>query len=194
MSQVEMQQLLSKIQTEFYTQEGGKNVFFKNAQKQKCADLVTSQINIYDLLRQTVFIIPNTNKIYLEYPLFKQFANNSNSEEIIMYIIGLLNHCTAVYGQYEMHINLKGFSISAAERYKSSIQLFCSKCCNQNLNTNTSFANLLIYMYIYNTPSIIDSVTKLFSSFMDPSIPKKLVLITKEKSPELLDQLLLPTK
>jgi hypothetical protein len=190
MSHAEMQQLLNKIQTDFYIEEGGKNTFFKNAQKQKCSELITSQINIYDLLQQTVFIIPNTNQIYLEYPLLKQFANNSNGEEIINYIISMINHCIIIYGQYEMHINLKGFSISAAERYKSSIQLFCTKCCNQNLNTNTSFAKLLINMYIYNTPSIIDTITKLFSSFMDPCIPQKLVLLPKDTSSKLLDVLL----
>lgn len=194
MSQVELQQLLNKIKTDFYTQEGGKNTFFKNLQKQKCSEIITSKININELLKNTIYIIPNTNKVYLDYPLFKHFANNSNCNEIIDYLISLLNHCTFIYGQYEMHINLKGFSISAAERYKSSIQLFCSKCCMQNIKNGNNFSKLLINMYIYNTPSIIENITLLFSSFMDPAIPEKLILITKEQSPELLSQLLLQTK
>ena len=112
MSQSEMDELLKKLQSEFYLNEGGKNTFFKNTQKQKCSEFVNSQINIYDILKTTVYIIPGTNKIYLAYPIFKQFATNTNSGEIIDYIIELLNYCTTQYGPYEMHINLKGFSIS----------------------------------------------------------------------------------
>jgi hypothetical protein len=187
MSQSDMHALLNKIQTEFYINDGGKNTFFKNAQKQKCSEIINSQINIYDLLQTTVYIIPGTNKIYLDYPRFKQFANNTNSCEIIDYIIELLNHCTTQYGPYEMHINLKGFSVSAADRYKSHIQLFCGKCYN---NRDTRFAQLLLNLYIYHTPSVIETITKLFSPFIDPEIPKKIIFLSKECSPELLDSLL----
>ena len=64
----------------------------------------------------------------------------------------------------------------------------------QNIKNGNNFSKLLINMYIYNTPSIIENITLLFSSFMDPAIPEKLILITKEQSPELLSQLLLQTK
>ena len=187
MSQSDMHALLNKIQTDFYINEGGKNTFFKNAQKQKCSEIVNSQINIYDLLLSTVYIIPDTNKIYLDYPRFKLFANNTNSGEIIDYIIELLNRCTTQYGPYEMHINLKGFSISAAERYKSHIQLFCGKCYN---NRDTRFAQLLSNLYIYYTPSVIETITQLFRPFIDQEIPKKLIFLSKDNSPKLLELLL----
>ena len=187
MSQSDMHALLNKIQTDFYINEGGKNTFFKNAQKQKCSEIVNSQINIYDLLLSTVYIIPDTNKIYLDYPRLKQFANNTNSGEITDYIIELLNRCTTQYGPYEMHINLKGFSISAAERYKSHIQLFCGKCYN---NRDTRFAQLLSNLYIYYTPSVIETITQLFRPFIDQEIPKKLIFLSKDNSPKLLESLL----
>ena len=190
MAQSDMHALLNKIQTEFYINDGGKNTFFKNAQKQKCSEIVNSQFNLYDLLQNTVYIIPGTNKIYLDYPRFKQFANNTNSCEIIDYIIGLLNHCTTQYGPYELHINLKGFSVSAADRYKSHIQLFCGKCYSLNNKSTISFAQLLLKMYIYHTPSVIETITKLFSPFIDPEIPKKIVFLSKDSSSELLDSLL----
>ncbi len=178
--------LLDKIKTDFYTAET-KNTFFKNGQKAKCAEQITSQINIYDLLKCTVYIIPNTNRVYLDYPLLKQYANSNNYEEVVSYVIAVLEQCTKIYGEYEMHIDLKGFTITAAERYKLGIQLFCNKCCAQ---TETQFANLLKHMYIYNTPSVIETITRLFAPFMDPSIPKKLVYISKTDSPQLLEELL----
>lgn len=186
MSQQDMLTLLGKIKTDFYTAET-KNTFFKNSQKAKCAEQITSQINIYDLLKCTVYIIPNTNRVYLDYPLLKQYANSNNYEEVVSFVIAVLAQCTKIYGEYEMHIDLKGFTITAAERYKLGIQLFCNKCCAQ---TETQFANLLKYMYIYNTPSVIETITRLFAPFMDPSIPKKLVYISKTDSPQLLEELL----
>lgn len=190
MSQTDLLELLNKVQTDFYTNNGGKSILFKNNQKQKCAENVTTQFNLYDLLKSTVYIIPNTNKLYLNYPIFKTFANNSNSNEIIDYIIGLLCQCIKTYGQYEMHINLHSFSISAAERYKSSIQLFCEKCYSLNNTCDVNFAGMLINMYIYNTPSVISTITHLFKPFIDPLLNQKLIFITKEQSPLLLEQLL----
>jgi len=186
MSQRDMLTLLGKIKTDFYTAET-KNTFFKNGQKAQCAEQITSQINIYDLLKYTVYIIPNTNHVYLDYPLFKQYANANNYEEVVNYVIAVLAQCIQIYGQYEMHVDLKGFTITAAERYKSGIQLFCSKCCGQ---TETQFATPLKNMYIYNTPSVIETITRLFAPFMDPIIPKKLVYISKTDSPRLLEELM----
>lgn len=190
MSQTDLLELLNKVQTDFYTNNGGKNILFKNNQKQKCTESITNQFNLYDLLKSTVYIIPNTNKIYLNYLLFKTFANNSNNNEIIDYIIELLCQCINTYGQYEMHINLHSFSISAAERYKSSIQLFCEKCYSLNNTCNVNFAGMLIHMYIYNTPSVISTITQLFKPFIDPLLNQKLIFITKDQSPLLLEQLL----
>ena len=186
MSQSNMLELLDKIKTDFYTVEP-KNTFFKNSQKAKVAEEITSYINIYDLLKCTIYIIPNTNRVYLDYPLLKQYANSNNYAEVVNYVIAVLTPCTQMYGQYELHIDLKGFTISAAERYKLAIQLFCSKC-----SSNTEFATLLIHIYIYNTPSMIESITRLFAPFIDPVIPKKLVYLSKTDSPQLLEQLLQP--
>ena len=186
MSQSNMLELLDKIKTDFYTVEP-KNTFFKNSQKAKVAEEITSYINIYDLLKCTIYIIPNTNRVYLDYPLLKQYANSNNYAEVVNYVIAVLTQCTQMYGQYELHIDLKGFTISAAERYKLAIQLFCSKC-----SSNTEFATLLIHIYIYNTPSMIESITRLFAPFIDPVIPKKLVYLSKTDSPQLLEQLLQP--
>ena len=186
MAQTDLLQLLDKIKTDFYSSES-KHTFFKNAQKQKIAEKVATTVNLMDLLQNTVYIIPNTNKIYIDYPVFKLFATNDNSDEIINYIISILSHCIYIYGQYEMHINLKGFSISAAQRYKNGIQLFCNKCYNITSQSDVKFANQLIKMYIYNTPSIIENITSMFSAFIDPTIPQKLCFISKDESQQKMD-------
>ena len=188
MTQPDLLQLLDKIKTDFYSSES-KNTFFKNAQKLKCAEKLATTVNLIDLLQNTVYIIPNTHNIYIDYPVFKLFATNANSEEIINYIISMLSNCIYKYGQYEMHINLKGFSISAAQRYKNSIQLFCDKCYNITSHSDMKFSKLLVKMYIYNTPSIISNITSMFSAFIDPAIPQKLRFYSKDESQQLLDNL-----
>ena len=52
MSQTDLLELLNKVQTDFYTNNGGKSILFKNNQKQKCAENVTTQFNLYDLLTE----------------------------------------------------------------------------------------------------------------------------------------------
>lgn len=186
MSQQEMLELLTKIKTNFYTTEQ-KSTFFKNAQKAKCAEKITTQINLADLLKNTIYIIPNTNKVFIYYPLFKQFASDNIKEPIIEYIINILIECISIYGHYELHVDLNGFSISAAERYKLSIQLFCNKCLGLK---EARFAELVDRLYIYNTPSIMESIIQIFSPFIDPIIPRKLVFYSKTVSQSLLDNLL----
>ena len=91
-----------------------------------------------------------------------------------------------------MHINLKGFTISAAERYKQVIQLFCNECCNLASTSNISFVEDLTVLKIYHTPSVMETISRMLSSLTDPTVKKKLVFCSKAESDGLIQQLFQP--
>lgn len=170
-----------------YLDKEGKNTFFKKTQKMECAKNISSQFHIEDLLSRSFYIIPNTNKIYIDYTIIKLFANPDNYDIIIEYIMSLYDLCINHVDSFELHINLKGFTISAAERYKTAIQDFTQKC-------NTSpmkYSQKTKCMRVYNSPSMMETISLLLKPFFDPIILEKITLYSKEQSQPLIDQLLL---
>jgi hypothetical protein len=80
---------------------------------------------------------------------------------------------------------LNSFSISAAERYKSAINSFVNRC----MNSNTEYSNLITNVFIYHTPSMMESISTLLKPFIDQSINNKIIYYTKAESDELLKKL-----
>lgn len=168
---------IEKYKNEYYS-ENKKAFFFKKSQKLDCAANISSKFDIEDLLSQTFAILPNTNRIYLDYTVFKLYANPENYTTIVEYVIKLFNICIDKYGSFECHFNLKSFTITAAERYKSVIELFCKEC----LKSETRYGSMMQKMYIYYSPGMIEKLTSIFSHLIDPLIRDRFVVYNKEES------------
>lgn len=165
-----------------YNSNHKSSFFFKNTFKQNCAGKITNEIGIDTLLRKTIYLIPDKNQIYLDYTIFKCYATPENYLIIVDFILHLVVHCINRFGNYEVHVNLNGFSISACDRYKDVIKLFCDKC----ISSESRFCEKLINMYIYNTPSVFQQISILLRPFIDSSIVGKMVLYDKKTSEPLL--------
>jgi len=177
MNNVELMNQISQLQQEYYN-HNTKKTFFKKNQKLELAGLVSNNFNMNDLLKSALYIIPNTNKIYFDYPVFKTFANPENYVNIVNYLIQLLNECIHYHNSYEMHLNLKTFSISAVERYRTGIEWFCTECLKNNMNYNEK----IVHMHIYHTPSVIDTIATILDRFIHPDVKKKIIKYTKPDS------------
>jgi len=175
---------VTQLQNEYYKNDP-KNMFFKKNQKLDCAKHIESQFDLNDLIAETVYIIPNTNKIFVDYMILKLYANPDNYEIIINHMFELYNYCIEYYGNFEININLNSFSISAVERYKSVIKIFSDKC----ITKNRDYSLNIVQMKIYNTPFMIDSISKLIKPFIDYRIYDKIVMYSKEESVHLLREL-----
>ena len=175
---------ITQFQHEYYKHDP-KNMFFKKNQKMDCAKKIETRFNLNDLIAQTVYIIPNTNKIFVDYTIFKLYANPENYEHIFNHVFELYNYCIEYYGNFEIHINFNSFSISAAERYRGAIQMFSQQCISKNQN----FYLRIEKMKIYNTPFMMDSISKLIKPFVDIRIYDKVVMYSKEESIPLLQEL-----
>ena len=172
---------IKKLQEEYY-KTNTKNSFFKNKQKLECAETITQSYDINVLLNNTVYIIPGTNSIFFDYTVFKMFANPSNYSVCIQHITNTINYMISTNESYNVHINLISFTITAYERYKQLIIDFCNICLNHSL----SFYAKLNKIYIYNTPNMFDTITKLLSPFVDPTINSKMITYNKTGTNDIL--------
>jgi hypothetical protein len=164
---------IANIQTQFYDEQGGKSWFQKSQQKTKCAVAITQTIPLNDLFIKTFYIIPNTNQVYIDYPAFKTFAHTDIYAGITQYILQLFRQCIDENGSYEVHINLKSFTMTAAQRYRDMISQFCNEC----FVNDTTFNSRLVCLNIYHSPKMFDAISSLFSGFIDEQTKSKIRII-----------------
>ena len=162
----------------------------KTSQKSECAETISRQIPLEELMCNTIYIIPNSCSIYMDYPLFKTYVSSINYQFMVNHIFETINEVIRRCGTFEMHINLNTFTISAAERYNQIIQSFCNECCKNN----TQYSELLNRMYIYNTPSMIQTISTFMVKYTADSIKSKTSFYTKDESQVKLNELFAKSK
>ena len=173
----ELEKEIDNIKDEFYS-ESGKNVFFKKSQKYDCAKKIVSKISLDVLLNRTCLIIEGTNCVHIDYPIMKTYASPEIFELIAEYIFSRFDYLKINYPTFEVALNLDGFSISAAERYKILIEIFCRKC----FQRNAGFAFVVTQFVVYNAPSVIDTVKQIVSPFIEDHMKHKLFVVPKKES------------
>ena len=188
------EQFLSEVnnyKNDYYS-NNRKGMIFKKTQKLDLAKNISNQFDLKTLITNSIFIIPNTNNIYLDYTILKLYIHPDNYNSLIDYIFYLQDDLIQQYKTYNIHINLDTFTISAAERYKSLIELYSKKC--EDLCVNKSedefYTNLVDKLCIYNTPNIIDTIITLLKPIIPPVINTKFHFETKQDSPKLIEKLL----
>lgn len=169
---------IQKIKDEYYS-KNKKLSLFKKTQKSNCAKNVAENSSLDELISKTVFIIQNTNKVCVDYEIFKSFANNDNYKIIIDRLICLIMTVINIFGNFEIHLNLKSFSVSAVERYRDVFELYYDRCLVHDLYYNEV---TLSKIEIYHTPSVINLLSKLIVKYTEPSIKNKLVYHSNEES------------
>jgi hypothetical protein len=173
-------QSLEKLKNQYYT-DHSKNILFKKSQKLDCAIQLcrSPEFHLESAIKNTIFIMSESNRVFFNYELFKYYGNPENYDEIVNYILSLIVLCISKFESFEFHVNLNSFTISAAERYKPAIQLYMSKC----LANNTEFSKLLSKMVIYNTPTLMNEISRFLKPMIDPIITNKIQIYTKSETP-----------
>jgi hypothetical protein len=181
MSSQNLVEQLEQYKNEYYS-ENTKNRVFKSKQKMDCAIKIAAQLSLEDLLSKTMYIIPNTKKVFIDYSIFKLYAHPGIYDKIINHIQGLFNICIANYGGFDSHVDLKSFSVSGAHRYKDIIDVFYRTA----LRNGTLYYKKLDAMYVYNTPTTITEIAKLF---LNPDVLPRVKTFTKEESLDKIKEL-----
>lgn len=172
---------INELKDNYYSLNS-KNSFFKKSQKLDCAKFISESIDLNTLIDNTVYAIPDKNIIFINYPVFKYYANPENYNQIIEHIINVFKYVIKYYGSYDVYINLNSFTVSAAERYKEIIQIFCNTC----LNDCTNFSELLVKFHILNTPTVMEMIIKILKPLADPLVVQKIKFYNKDESAELV--------
>jgi len=181
--------MISKLTNDFYASQR-KHIFFKKNQKLECAEFVTNHLNLNDLIKNTIFVIPDTNSIYFDYPLFKCYGTIDNYKTVVNYLLSEINSIIIKYGSFNIHVNLLSFTMSAAERYTQAIQMFCNECFK---NVDIKYIDRMDTMFIYNTPNMISAISTALIRFTNESIKEKMVYYSKEESVAILEKLIVFT-
>jgi hypothetical protein len=175
---------IQKLHDEFYAAQS-KNMVFKDAQKIKCANTITQQMDVDALIKNTFYNIQNTNHIFIDYTIFKLYANQDIYMRCVGYLISLFSHAIEAYGNFEVHLNLDTFTIASTNRYRDIIHIFLNSC----LSNNTKFTEKLNKMHIYNIPLVFDNIKKMLNPFIHISVRPKIITYTKAESASRLQQI-----
>lgn len=162
---------IEELQQQYY-KINNKNTVFKKKQKYECADLVTNQIGIDIILPKCIYLF-DTNKVYIDYLIFKTFANPNNYHDISVCLANNINTCIKKNKSFEIHINLDTLTVSAVERYRQIITGFAE---HGQINGYEQYLSNLV---LYNAPSFISTTTSIISSFISPKVTE-LVTIHKK--------------
>lgn len=147
-----------------YYEEHNKHLIFKNKQKIDCAKTVAEELDLQKMIQCTAFQIPNSNIIYYNYMAYKTYGTIENKDMIYSHLQFLVQSVLQQYEQFEFHIDLKSFSVSACQRYYPII--------SSVFDDNKVFTNQLAKLVIYNTPSFIDKLTKMLYSSIKDILPR----------------------
>ena len=178
-----------EIKEKFY-QENAKHRLFKNQQKFECGETIQQRIMIDELAKRTYWIVPNTNKVYFDYTVFKIYAIPANFSMIVDSVLNMCSLCTDHFNTFEVHINIDSFTVSAAHRYTDIIRLFCQEC----MVRDTRFTERLDGMHLYNTPNMMDHISAVLLPLIPPEVRSKLRLYTKQESGEMIRRNMQPNK
>ena len=180
--QTSLLEKMNEIQDKYYNDKS-KKIFFKKSQKMECAKEMCKTLNLNEMIAKTIYVIPDTNGIYMDYTIFKLYANPDNFDAIIQHIINTCRYLVTFYHSFEVFINLDSFTVSAAERYKGMIKKYCDSC----LTENTDFAILMVKLNILNTPSVIEMIVNIIKPVIDKGVVEKVSFKKKDESKYLVD-------
>jgi hypothetical protein len=176
--------LLNKIAavTDKYDSENNKNRIFKTSQKMERAARVSESVDLTDLLENTIYNMPNTNRVFIEYPVFKKYAHPDIYANIVNHFIRVLEEKKNQYGNFQIYVNLETITVSAVERHKSLMKLFSDTCITQN----RKFSCYLEKCIFYNMPNIIDAIKIVLFPFVMPQTRKIIEFFNKEQTDKIL--------
>tara|TARA_B110000503_G_C7154593_1_gene416731 strand:- start:2053 stop:2640 length:588 start_codon:yes stop_codon:yes gene_type:complete len=179
LSEKDVVKKIDSIKESYYTCNK-KNTFFKNNQKFDIANQVCNNIRLSDMIVYSIYIIPGTNKIYFNYPLFKNFATPENYADSQCYLQLLTTRILQQFDSFEMHINLASFSISACQRFFGAIQSL--------FETTTELTDRMRVLHVYNTPHVIEQIRRILNPLINPILPR-VIYYNKNESGRLIQNL-----
>ncbi len=155
-----------------YYDSNKKNTIFKKAQKMDCAKQISQNFSLQQLLDKSVYIVEKSNFIYIDYPLIKLYLCPETYDYVSDHMLKLNEIILNQHPHFNLRVDLKTFSVTAAQRYRDLIKKFCGLY----LNTNEK-SNAIKTIEILNRPTIMELLFNMFSGFISKESRDKVVFI-----------------
>lgn len=126
--------------------------------------------------KKAIYVIKNTHIIYCDYPILKNLLDPVIHKIVVEYFIKTIQSVISLYGTFEMHFNLKLFTISSAEKSVTIIKMFCKECIRVQ-KEDDAMESRMTKLTIYNTPNVMNSILAIVLKFADAELRKKTVYI-----------------
>jgi hypothetical protein len=169
---------IHKLQQQYYN-KNSKNILFKKAQKNECANMISNEIGIEIVLNQAIKPIP-PNKILIDYTVLKTFAGPDNYNDINLFLAKHITQCIRSYGSIDVHVNLSTLTISALERHRSAIVKFTE------FGQSNGYTSYVTNLSFYNTPSFVLTGASLLNTLLPHELNKIVKFYNKRESESLL--------
>ena len=82
----DIEQQIAYLQSNYYS-ENKKKTFFKNSQKQDLAKTITQNIDVQLLMEKSVYILENSDIVYIDYSILKTFLCEEIYEFSIQFLL-----------------------------------------------------------------------------------------------------------
>lgn len=132
-------------------------------QNEKEKTFIYDGITINNILLNTIYILPVTNEshkpisncLYVDYVNLRRIIDHVNVDDIVNYFIELVIEILNEYETFDIHINLKSFTISSLEKYKNLVCMFYNK-------HKMDYISHINAVYIYYTPHVFETIKSIF--------------------------------
>lgn len=185
MAEDDLMAQLEEFKNEYYT-ANSKNIFFKKSQKKDIAKHISTKFDLDQLIPRTVFVIPDTHHIMVDYSIFKHYAHEDNYQQIIEYTRSLIQRIVKDHSKFTIHANIGSLTITSMERHRKLLETINELYLTGDDGLSHYFAEL----YLYYPPSMIDSILTFVRPFLDATLMSKLVVVSKKDSEQVYPQLL----
>lgn len=113
--------------------------------------------------------------IFMDYQIFKYFANESNYDIITSFVIDCLKSILKNNEMFTIHLSLKSLTLTELDKHYNYITKVCTIFKNE-------FPDKLDTCFVYHAPFVFSQIISIISVFIDKKTQKKLQLVDKTTS------------
>jgi len=167
--QSNLEDQLNKFREQYY-QENKKKTFFTKSQKKDCAEKVSQHFSVDQLLQNSIYI--KESALFFDYPIIKTFIHPNNYSLVVEHIDNMIQYMIENYKTFTIVVNLKSFTITAAQRYMELIKNFCNKYFENDI-----YLIRIQKIYVHNSPSVIEIIDKMIAPFVKSNVSEKMIFL-----------------
>jgi hypothetical protein len=182
----DIEKKMNELKNSFYD-TNSKNIFFKNKQKLQCNQTVANNIDLQQVLMVSIYLKEDTNKIIVVYPILKNFVTYTNVNIVIEHLFDQIHIATHQYGNFEMHINMDTYTITAHERFKHMYEILNKMNGDRG---NILFNDNLRLVCIYNTPNVLITLQSFFIGISNGNITDRVYMYNKKDTKDLFNKII----